>query len=227
MISQSITMLHRSLPASVFVLVFSVAPLVATTLRAKERTVEEFIEYSTRRIGAADADLISRFAEAVDVDKNGKISDEEFSRRIEAYQRVFQTVQPARRQAGHTLPDNWFSDFQKATAEAKKTNRPMLVMFSASWCAPCKMMIAQVFPDDKVKAALKDVVPVYVDSEVDVALATENGIRAYPTFVCLSPTGQSVTSRVGGGDVPKFIDMIETFKLAAEATQIDEPKSTQ
>ena len=94
------------------------------------------------------------------------------------------------------------------------------------------MMIAQVFPDDKVKAALKDVVPVYVDSEVDVALATENGIRAYPTFVCLSPTGQSVTSRVGGGDVPKFIDMIETFKLAAEASQIDEsqidePKSTE
>jgi thiol-disulfide isomerase/thioredoxin len=227
MISQTINMLHRFLTPSVFVLVCGIASLLATTSRAKERTVEEFIDYSTRRIGSPDLDLIAKFAEAVDVDKNGKISDEEFSRRIEAYQAVFLTVQPTRRQAEHALPDNWFNDFQKATAEAKKTNRPMLVMFSASWCAPCKMMIAQVFPDDKVKAALKDVVPVYVDSEVDVALATENGIRAYPTFVCLSATGQAVTSRVGGGDVPKFIEMIDTFKLAAEAAQIDAAQATE
>ena len=227
MISQTINMLHRFLTPSVFVLVCGIASLLATTSRAKERTVEEFIDYSTRRIGSPDVDLIAKFAEAVDVDKNGKISDEEFSRRIEAYQAVFLTVQPTRRQAEHAKHDNRFTDIQHATAEAKKTNRPMLGMFSASWCAPCKMMIAQVFPDDKVKAALKDVVPVYVDSEVDVALATENGIRAYPTFVCLSATGQAVTSRVGGGDVPKFIEMIDTFKLAAEAAQIDAAQATE
>ena len=84
------------------------------------------------------------------------------------------------------------------------------------------MMIAQVFPDEKVKATLKGVVPVYIDSEVNVELATENGIRAYPTFVCFSSTGQSVTSRVGGGDVPKFIEMIELFKLAADAANVSE-----
>jgi len=219
-------MLHQLLNTCLFVLVCSTAFVETTTLCAKERTVEEFIEYSTRRIGASDEDLIARFAEAVDVDKDGKISDQEFALRIEAYQAVFQTTQPTRQQSGHSLPDNWLKDFEKATAEAKKTNRPILVMFSASWCAPCKMMIAQVFPDDKVKAALKDVVPVYVDSEVDVALATENGIRAYPTFVCLSAAGKPVTSRVGGSDIPNFIEMIETFKLAAEAAQIDAKETT-
>ena len=82
------------------------------------------------------------------------------------------------------------------------------------------MMIAQVFPDEKVKAALNGMVPVYVDSEVEVEKATENGIQAYPTFVCFSPDGNSVTSRVGGGDVSKFLEMIETFKLAVDATKV-------
>ena len=187
---------------------------------AEERTVEEFADYSARRIGKADLALIARFAAAVDSNGDGKVSDEEFAGRIEVYQDIFETVQPKRAQAGHTVPSYWVSGFENGIAEAKKTDRPMLVMFSASWCAPCKMMIAQVFPDEKVKAALKDMVPVYIDSEVEVDRATENGIKAYPTFVCFSPDGTAVTTRVGGGDVPKFLEMIETFKLAADATKV-------
>jgi thiol-disulfide isomerase/thioredoxin len=215
---QVTTMLHRFL----ILVVTCCSFCVVTTAFAEERTLEEFIEYSTRRIGKSDSDAIVRFAEAVDANGDGTVSDKEFAGRIDAYQLVFQTVQPSHAQKGHSLPDNWFSDFEKATAEAKKTDRPMLVMFSASWCAPCKMMIAQVFPDEKVKAALKGVVPVYIDSEVNVQLATENGIQAYPTFVCFSSNGQSVTSRVGGGDVPNFIELVETFKLAADAAKVPE-----
>ena len=187
---------------------------------AEERSVEEFAEYLARRIGKSDLVLITRFAEAVDSDGDGKVSDKEFAGRIEVYQDIFQTVQPKRAQTGHSLPSYWVSGFEKGSAEAKKKGQPMLVMFSASWCAPCKMMIAQVFPDEKVKAALKGMVPVYVDSELEVEKATENGIQAYPTFVCFSPDGTAVTTRVGGGDVPKFLEMIETFKLAADATKV-------
>ena len=196
--------------------------LVVTTGLAADRTLEEFVEYSKRRIVNVDAEVIDEFAKVVDRNGDGRISDDEFGGRIAAYQSVFQTAQPMRARSSHTLPEDWFTDFEKASVEANKSGRPMVVMFSASWCAPCKMMIAQVFPDEKVKATLKEVVPVYIDSEVNVELATENGIRAYPTFVCFSSTGQSVTSRVGGGDVPKFIEMIELFKLAADAANVSE-----
>lgn len=186
---------------------------------AEEMSVEEFSEYSARRIGKADLELITKFAKAVDSNGDGKVSDKEFAGRIEVYQDIFLTVQPKRAQAGRSLPSDWVSGFDKGIAEAKKKGRPMLVMFSASWCAPCKMMIAQVFPDPNVKAALKDMVPVYVDSEVEVERATENAIQAYPTFVCFSADGSVVSSRVGGGDVSKFLEMIETFKLAVDATK--------
>ncbi|MDA8967842.1 hypothetical protein N9F76_00965 [bacterium] len=87
---------------------------VGTTALAEERTVEEFIEYSTRRIGKLDSNAIVRFAEVVDANGDGTVSDEEFAGRIDAYQLVFQTVQPSHAQKGHSLPDNWFSDFEKS-----------------------------------------------------------------------------------------------------------------
>ena len=185
---------------------------------AEEMTIEEFAEYSARRIGKVDIELLTKFAEAVDNDDDGKIANKEFAGRIEVYQDLFQIVEPKQARVGHSLPTYWFSGFEKGVAESRKTGRPMLVMFSASWCAPCKMMVAQVFPDKKVKAALNGMVPVYVDSEVDVERASENGIQAYPTFVCFSADGKAVSTQVGGGDVSKFLEMIETFKLAVEAT---------
>ena len=47
----------------------------------------------------------------------------------------------------------------------------VILNFWATWCAPCKMMVAQVVPDKRVKAALNGMVPVYVDSEVEVERA--------------------------------------------------------
>ncbi len=201
--------------------VFLVALVVSSS--AEERSLKEFAEYSARRICTSESELVGKFAKAVDRNGDGTISDEEFAGRIEVYQDIFQTTQPKRvTQTGHDLPTYWVSGFEKGIAEAKKLNRPILVMFSASWCAPCKMMIAQVFPDEKVKAALKGMVPVYVDSEVEVERAMENGIQAYPTFVCFSTDGTAVTSRVGGGDVSKFLEMVETFKLAVEASNVSD-----
>ena len=142
--------------------------LLLSEATAEDRSVEEFVEYSAKRIAKADPDLIKRFAQAVDRNGDGKVSDEEFQERISVYQNIFETVQPKPAQTGHSLPKYWFKGFEKGSAEAKKSSRPMLVMFSASWCAPCKMMIAQVFPDQQVQDALKGMVPVYVDSEVEV-----------------------------------------------------------
>ena len=191
-----------------------------STAFAEDLSLEEFIEYSTRRVTGVSPEVINQFAKAVDENSDGKITEAEFSKRIDAWQAVVKAVPVKKRQLGHSLPKNWFTDFDKASAEAKKTNQPMLVMFSASWCAPCKMMIARVLPEAEVQSALKGFVPVYVDSEVEVDLASENGIRAYPTFVAMDSAGMAVTNRVGGADVQGFVELIETFKLAIEAKSI-------
>ena len=69
--------------------------------------------------------------------------------------------------------------------------RPMLVLYSADWCRPCKLMrptFARLVPFFD-KAAVR--------SGHDVALRKEQDIQFIPQFVAYFPNGATVSSRVG------------------------------
>jgi thiol-disulfide isomerase/thioredoxin len=182
---------------------------------ATERTAEEFRKYAARRLAEVDDQQLTAFVDAVDQDSDGTISDAEFANRIDIFQRIFKTVQPIPTSGGHALPDNWLTDFQQASEKSSETGKPILAMFSASWCGPCKAMIANVYPTDEAKQALAAFVPVYIDSEKETDLAAKNDIRAYPTFVCFDTSGKAIDQHVGGGDVDKFVEMLSGFADAA------------
>ena len=197
----------RSAMSAVFLFIFSSVGI----LLAKDRTAEELRTYAERRIANADDEQLNAFVTSLDLDADGTITDAEFKRRIEVFQQVFVTVQPVPAAGGHGLPDNWMTDFEKARVKSAETGKPVLAMFSASWCGPCKMMIANVYPTDEAKQALDAFVPVYIDSEQQVDLATKNEVRAYPTFICFDTDGESIGQHVGGGGVDDFVSMLATF----------------
>ena len=183
---------------------------------ADSRTMDEFITYASRRIANAEETKIKAFAEAVDANGDGEISDEEFSKRTDVFQRIFLQSKVKARKSGHELPENWSKTYEDAQKRSKESGKPVVVMFSASWCGPCKAMIANVFPTDEAKQALKKFVPVYFDSEKQKELASKNSIRAYPTFVCFDPEGEEIARKVGGGNVEKFVAMLEGFNKEAK-----------
>ncbi|MDG2222220.1 MAG: thioredoxin family protein [Rubripirellula sp.] len=192
--------------SAVFLVAFSSGFAVA-----KDRTTEELRTYAERRIANADDEQLTTFVTLLDQDADGTITDAEFERRIEVFQQVFVTVQPVPAGGGHDLPDYWLTDFEKAREKSAETGKPVLAMFSASWCGPCKMMIANVYPTDEAKQALAPFVPVYIDSEQQVDLATKNEVRAYPTFICFDTEGESLGQHVGGGGVDDFVSMLATL----------------
>lgn len=200
----------RFIIATTFVLSFVSGDVVT----AKDRTLEEFQAYAARRMAKVDEKQLAEFAKVLDANDDGTVSDAEFAKRISAYQKVFTKVTPKHSQRGHGLPENWLTDFEKAREASTKTGKPIVAMFSASWCGPCKAMIANVYPTDEAMTALKDFVPVYIDSEKQQELASENDIRAFPTFVCFAKDGESVDQHVGGGGVEKFTQMLSKFKAA-------------
>lgn len=195
---------------------FALTMMSTGLLEAKERTTEQMRAYAERRIAKADEEQLTKFVSAIDRDSDGKITDEEFARRIEVFQQIFVTVKPIPASSGDKLPENWLTDWEKAREESQKTGKPVVAMFSASWCGPCKMMIANVYPTEEAKQALKAFVPVYIDSEKLVDLASENNIRAYPTFVCFDAEGESVAQKVGGGGVDAFLEMLASFEAEAK-----------
>lgn len=188
---------------------------------AADRTSEEFEAYAARRMAKVEAQDLAAFVKLVDANKDGVISDAEFASRIDAYQQVFKNVQPKHSRRGHGLPDNWLTDFKKAREASQKSGKPIVAMFSASWCGPCRAMIGTVYPTDEAQKALQEFVPVYIDAEKQRELATENDIHGFPTFVCFDSDGAVIDKHVGGGDVEKFTEMLAKFHVAEDESQID------
>lgn len=195
---------------------FAILTCLAPVAFAKELSVKEFRNYAQRRLVKVEAEKLDSFVALVDKDQDGKISETEFKTRLLAYQEIFQRVEVKPQKLGHNLPENWHTDWKKAQEESVRTGKPIVAMFSASWCGPCKTMIATVFPTDEVQTALKDFVPVYIDSEKDRELAGKYDIRAYPTFKCITPEQEEASGHVGGKPVEGFVELLGKFKTAAK-----------
>lgn len=101
----------------------------------------------------------------------------------------------------------------EAIAQAKAENKYLFVDAYTNWCAPCKMMDAQVFPLKEMGDYFNPkFVSIKVNAEVGeegIAFAKKYGIRAYPTFVILDGEGELVHIFVGGWRGQEFIDRVE------------------
>lgn len=118
------------------------------------------------------------------------------------------------------VPDYWGTDWKSATEKAKAEDKPILAMFSAEWCPPCKMMKKDVLPTDVVKNALEPYVLVYIDGEEQPDLATRYQVENWPTFVLMDPQAQMFDSFAGGvGDPEQFVMIVSEMHENWQALQ--------
>jgi len=102
---------------------------------------------------------------------------------------------------------------QNFEAEVLQSELPVLVEFSAEWCAPCKL----VAPELKALAQeLKDKAKIVtVDIDRSPMLARQLGVQSVPTFVVFHQ-GRPVGGKVGALKRPQLREMIEPFLPRAE-----------
>ncbi|MBV4360524.1 thioredoxin family protein [Pinibacter aurantiacus] len=102
-------------------------------------------------------------------------------------------------------------DLDSALAKAKAENKPVFVDFYTSWCAPCKEMAKDVFPQEKVGSFYnKQFINCKVqcdDKGVGVEKGKQYQVNAYPTLMYLDKDGNMIHSAAGSSTPEAFIEL--------------------
>jgi len=104
---------------------------------------------------------------------------------------------------GETAIEGNVERLKTAFAESRKTGRPLLVDFWASWCKNCEAMEATTYRNENVQAKLQDFILVKFQAERlgDPAIKSvldEFGVLGLPTCVVVQP--QRVVAQTGQAD---------------------------
>ena len=100
--------------------------------------------------------------------------------------------------------------WEETLAEASEQNKLIFVDAYAVWCGPCKKMTKQVFPQQKVGEYFNQhFVSLKMDMERGEGpkFGREYPVRAYPTFLFISPAGEVVLSVTGFRQAEAFIEI--------------------
>ncbi len=88
----------------------------------------------------------------------------------------------------------WLTDEKAGIEEVKRTGKPMIVDFTAAWCAACKQLDRKTFSDPKVRAQLEGFVRVKIDctkeTPENAALQKKYGSPSLPTVAFVTKDGE-------------------------------------
>jgi thiol:disulfide interchange protein DsbD len=106
------------------------------------------------------------------------------------------------------------SALEEAKARAKKEGRPLLVDFTASWCAACKELEKLTFADDAVKREAGRFIAAKVDASDDEAPGVEEAMADYrvvglPTVVLFDSKGREVRRFTDFVEAPRFVEALQ------------------
>jgi len=115
---------------------------------------------------------------------------------------------------------DWHSDLESAFAEARESDRPVLVHFSATWCGPCRQMEPVLHSRTVANLLRNDAVGAHLDFDRNKAVAQQYGVRGIPADVLLTPDGK-ILGQMSGLKQPDDYAM----RVRAVATQYVSLKS--
>jgi len=105
-------------------------------------------------------------------------------------------------------PIAWRSDYAAALDEARRTDRRVLVDFTANWCPSCITMKHEVWPDADIAAAVEaEYVPLRIDVDRQPDVAARYEVSGIPDVLVLDSDGTLLrrASFLSAGGMQEFL----------------------
>lgn len=104
----------------------------------------------------------------------------------------------------------WLRTEAEGIEMAKKTGKPMMIDFTAEWCAACHEMEKYTYTDPRVVAEAERFIPVMLDcteksDPVILAIQKKYGVTGLPTVVFVTPDGRMLGGTVGFVEADDFV----------------------
>lgn len=107
----------------------------------------------------------------------------------------------------------WAADFEAAQREAAETGKPMILFFTAEWCALCRIMKRQVWADEDVEGTVNaGFVAVAIDvKDPDSApdAFERYPVGAWPTTYVTDAQGNVLEHAAGGLGKSEFLELLD------------------
>ena len=118
----------------------------------------------------------------------------------------------------------WADGMPAGQQLAQDTDKPMVVLFTASWCGPCQSLKSNVLTKGDVNEALQNnFVPVQIDlsdqspGNPNVAVAQQYGVTGIPTVIAMTPDGEPI-GVYGGDSASAFVGWLD--RMSSEDSSV-------
>ena len=103
------------------------------------------------------------------------------------------------------------ADIDKAFADAKAQNKPVLLYWGAVWCPPCNQLKATLFNRQDFAEQSRSFVAVHLDGDAPGAqkLGASFKVVGYPTLILFSPARKELTRLPGEVDAAQVMELLQ------------------
>lgn len=105
----------------------------------------------------------------------------------------------------------WYQDLKLAHKAAVQHERPMLILFSATWCKYCHKLIRETLGEKEMVTWVSErFIPVLLDFDQDAKAAKILGVESLPSTTVLSPKADMLLQSVGFQKAPAYKELLQS-----------------